>query len=275
MIDCPCGFGKNIGAEQENCPVCGTDLKPLHRLQALPGAYLEKGIRLKNEGKIQEAREALSVAAALAPKSKEAREALKNLDSAGSADSTSNTNSTGEIQPIQKTKIPVWLYILPVITLIIGIFISSLFRPGEPVKEKPKVQASVFAQKIKESIDSSASLKNLPIQVEEKSGSITLSAKVPTPIHRELIDEIARHHAVDVPIDLGGIEVLPAVEKDGTYYFAYKVQEGDTLALLAKRFYGNSLVWQKIVDANTGKIKKDFTLSIGQVVSIPLTRSEK
>lgn len=33
MIECPCGYGKNIKDDQPKCPVCGMDLTPIHRLR--------------------------------------------------------------------------------------------------------------------------------------------------------------------------------------------------------------------------------------------------
>jgi len=46
------------------------------------------------------------------------------------------------------------------------------------------------------------------------------------------------------------------------------IKDGDTLAKVAKRFYGNSMKYQKIIDANQ-KLKESETLYIGQKINIP------
>lgn len=42
MIDCVCGYGKNLKEDQKNCPICGTDLTPLHRLRRLKEAQTKE-----------------------------------------------------------------------------------------------------------------------------------------------------------------------------------------------------------------------------------------
>jgi tetratricopeptide (TPR) repeat protein len=36
MVNCPCGYGKNIKKSQDKCHICGIDLAPLHRLKEIP-----------------------------------------------------------------------------------------------------------------------------------------------------------------------------------------------------------------------------------------------
>ena len=55
MIDCPCGFGKNLKEDQKECPICGTDLTLLHLLRKLPSIYYEEGIRLLEQGELDKA----------------------------------------------------------------------------------------------------------------------------------------------------------------------------------------------------------------------------
>lgn len=79
-LDCPCGFGKNIGVNQSVCPVCGTDLTPLHRLRSLPRLYYERGLRCSQQGDKDQARSSFRIALALRPGFIEAREELQRLE---------------------------------------------------------------------------------------------------------------------------------------------------------------------------------------------------
>lgn len=53
MIDCVCGFGKNL--KEKRCPICGTDLTPIHGLKELPKLYYNKALRLYEEERLDEA----------------------------------------------------------------------------------------------------------------------------------------------------------------------------------------------------------------------------
>jgi LysM repeat protein len=49
----------------------------------------------------------------------------------------------------------------------------------------------------------------------------------------------------------------------------YTVRPGDTLSLIAQRFYGNPARWQWILQANRSKIKNPDMIFVGEVLSIP------
>jgi nucleoid-associated protein YgaU len=49
----------------------------------------------------------------------------------------------------------------------------------------------------------------------------------------------------------------------------YTVQRGDTLQKISQKFYGTTRSWQKIYDANRGKIKKPDVIVVGTVIKIP------
>ncbi len=63
------------------------------------------------------------------------------------------------------------------------------------------------------------------------------------------------------------------VSKPGQYDqpFQYQVKKGDTLASLAKQFYGDESYVDDIVAANPG-MKKDGKLKIGAIITLPATR---
>ena len=67
MINCPCGFGKNIKEDQRNCPICGIDLTPLHRLKMLPKFYVEQVNILLDKGHLDEAITKVTTAISLDP----------------------------------------------------------------------------------------------------------------------------------------------------------------------------------------------------------------
>src|SRR5579872_2833447 len=65
MVDCPCGFGKDIPEDRPQCPICGTDVSPLHRIRQLPLKYHAEGLRAANDGRLEFAIERLSTAIVL------------------------------------------------------------------------------------------------------------------------------------------------------------------------------------------------------------------
>ena len=58
----------------------------------------------------------------------------------------------------------------------------------------------------------------------------------------------------------------PAAPKDGE---TYRVQQGETLSMIARKFYGKSSAWKEIRDANPGVIGPDGVVRAGQVIRIP------
>ena len=56
--------------------------------------------------------------------------------------------------------------------------------------------------------------------------------------------------------------------------FLYTVKDGDSLSLIAYRFYGKQNMWWKIYEANKDKIKDPAKIYRGQILSIPILRQE-
>jgi len=63
-------------------------------------------------------------------------------------------------------------------------------------------------------------------------------------------------------------DLLPVVEEEPTFV-QYKVQSGDTLQKISKKFYGTYRKWQKIYDANRNKLKNPDAISPGLILDIP------
>lgn len=55
MVNCPCGYGKDIPSTQTNCHICGMDLTVLHLLEQFPARLVEKGREEKEKGDYEKA----------------------------------------------------------------------------------------------------------------------------------------------------------------------------------------------------------------------------
>lgn len=157
MVDCPCGYGKNIKENQKACPVCGMDLTPLHYLKSIPGIYYKKGKELAEQGKLDEAVKQLTTSIVLnynnaAPyielghvyiRKKLYNEAIAQFDKALEID-PSNKEAKGAISEAKKIKniveedklrqthkITVFkrlLIITPLVTFMIGLIIFPIYQ---------------------------------------------------------------------------------------------------------------------------------------------------
>jgi nucleoid-associated protein YgaU len=54
----------------------------------------------------------------------------------------------------------------------------------------------------------------------------------------------------------------------------YTVQPGDTLQKIASKFYGRSVKWALIYEANKGSVKSPDNIRPGQVILIPVLTAE-
>ena len=106
-------------------------------------------------------------------------------------------------------------------------------------------------------------------------GAVTLYAEVYTNYARE--DESRQFLAYRLDSRKQVIDVA-TIESDGIHKpghhdqpFQYQVKKGDTLASIAKHFYGDESYVDDIVAANPG-MKKDAPLKIGTIITLPATR---
>lgn len=63
--------------------------------------------------------------------------------------------------------------------------------------------------------------------------------------------------------------VVPQTTADTAGVRTYKVQAGETLSMIARKFFGKSSAWKTIRDANPGEIGPDGVVRAGQVIRIP------
>jgi len=62
---------------------------------------------------------------------------------------------------------------------------------------------------------------------------------------------------------------MPAPE-----YQEYTVQKGDTLQKISYKFYGKYGLWKKIYEANKSILKSPDSISVGQVIKVPVLSDE-
>lgn len=62
--------------------------------------------------------------------------------------------------------------------------------------------------------------------------------------------------------------------KDIPAFQDYRVQKGDTLQKISKKFYNTSKKWMKIYEANRDKLRGPDKIMPGQMIKIPLDGSE-
>jgi nucleoid-associated protein YgaU len=74
--------------------------------------------------------------------------------------------------------------------------------------------------------------------------------------------------SASTPLRLGQKIIVPGVENEKKRRVVV-VKKGDTLAIISKRFYGDSRKFQKIIDANYKIKNANSRLSIGQKIYVP------
>ncbi len=82
---------------------------------------------------------------------------------------------------------------------------------------------------------------------------------------------------IRLPVDPGNIQGTverssPAVRGD---YKTYKVEEGDTLSGISKKYYGTTALARRIYEANTDRLKNEHDLKLGLELLIPPPPDQK
>lgn len=241
LINCPCGYGNNLGPENVTCPVCGLNLEPLHRIHAFPTEYFEKGKSSYEQNDFEKAKQyfltSLSLTGTSDPVMNEylgrcylATGDYKNADKyikLAAGQNTDNQDIRNLLWELRKKKnsgtirrmiIPGLLIILPIFCLI---FILSANRAKHEIS---RLEDTISVQN-----ESLASLKSITIQPEEK-GSIA----------------------------------------NESYSLLYHVRPGETLSLISYSVYGTDEKWEIIFNANKDKIQNPDILEEHSTILIPL-----
>jgi tetratricopeptide (TPR) repeat protein len=296
MIDCTCGFGKDIPEDKTTCSVCGADVTPLHRIRNLPRLYYAEGVKAANDGQLDLAIERISTSVSLDESCGPAYKALgdiyfkKNmyeeaLRQYGRAlqlmpddhplvkskrDAETEIGRRAAPQSIETSGKTRWLskslILFSVLSFLLGLTVLpsvNLF-----VREKrsvPRDSAQLTAE-IKKDLTEESVLKGLSMDVAQMSDGLRISGEVPTEIHKKLVTEIVRRVVGDqVPVV---VEIRVAATQ-AVQPALYTVRSGDSLSSLAATLYGDVQLWTKIYAANRDKLSNANSLMVGQVLVIP------
>jgi LysM repeat protein len=113
-----------------------------------------------------------------------------------------------------------------------------------------------------------------PSQVEKVAATATKAAPAVAIAGALVATAAPQAHAaekspVQATVAAEQVHTVAAVTKAQASARSYTVRSGDTLSLIAKRFYGKAADWTTIYNANKSKISNPNTIFVGQVLSIP------
>jgi len=115
------------------------------------------------------------------------------------------------------------------------------------------------------------SIKNL----HQQDGKLFIKGVAPSmDAANKVWDEIKRINpqlndiVADFPVDTSQQQQQPKTAQT-VGFSTYKVQSGDTLSKISKRFYGSANEYMKIFDANKDKLTDPDKIQVGQELKIP------
>ena len=162
---------------------------------------------------------------------------------------------------------------------IMGYFGFNYINSSEDIPKKTKVmgvshinpdETTIQTPIVKQ--DTSHIRDNIKDIVNNYEESRKVQYKKPEDISNELNNMVDAFYnkKASIPVELSGMvdEFYKEDSKESKNNRVVTIKEGDTLALIAQRFYGNAMEYKKIVDANR-QLKKSTTLYIGQKIKIP------
>ena len=101
--------------------------------------------------------------------------------------------------------------------------------------------------------------------VKEENGILHVSGTAKNQYEKNLLWDKIKEIGGDNPTDImANIEVA-----DTSIYAKHTVTSGETLAKIAKQYYGNPMKYTSIFDANTNILKNPDVIQIGQELVIP------
>lgn len=297
MIDCPCGFGKNVPDGQPSCPACGTDLTPLHRLKEVPQKLYNEGARLLVDKRPSQAAEKFAAAISLDPAFSSAHralgqiylekgiyeEAIRHLSQASILEpedkhlkaEMKKAETASQITTKSKRRAKAKSWLIPLVGFLLGLSIIPLIRLTSPSPQSHP-SGDILASRISDRLVGHPLLAKYRFQVEYTPTGLSLSGEVPTNLHKNLVYEIARNVAEAMPIDDSDLRIAPpqAEPSPKRDVFVYRVKTGDSLAAIAKKFYGQEKIWPRIFEANKDTILSADSISPGQALVIPLENDQ-
>ena len=300
MINCPCGYGKDITDEQKNCPVCGMELTALHRLNNLWKEFFSKGKDSLKKEDYDNAIESLYTSISmqripseepfllLAETFYKTREFDKALEICKRALNIFNENSEflnirknceselkkeNTFKLFNKKNIHILKYaffILPIVFLFLGIFITNILEKNGP----DNFSDAELLSYLQDNLSHQPSLKDQELDVSINNKEISIKGNVQTEGQKDFVYYIAneynRHHKINV----NGIEVIDKqnLNRNKVVNIKYKIRKGDTLTKIALFFYNDSQKWHDIYELNKDIIPDLYKITEGQIIIIPLTQ---
>lgn len=144
-----------------------------------------------------------------------------------------------------------------------------VLNPDPPV---PPPDPTALARAASEKLRAAASLANNPIDVAQVGTSIRLVGAVDSAAERDEAVALAKSIAGVTAVDAAGLLVETGAAQKAAESLAereYVVQKGDTLSLIAKRYYGsiNKEAYMRIAKYNG--ISNPDRIDVGQKLKIP------
>lgn len=292
MINCPVDGRQNITSDV--CPQCKSDLRPLIYIKEMPEELFQKGSEFMEQKNFDKALEEFFNAHAVEPGNTKYMLAIGQafLQKGYHGDASEWAKMVLETEPdnqeairltelcsekqkveddlkarqaSQFKKYRIYLFIVPVLTLILGIsgqLVISTINVKKP--DQNSIVRSVLFK-----ADSSLTRLELRVKVTSNNGKYILSGEVPTKIHSLLAEETLMK--ILAQYELTKIEVVNSIMiNPERLLFHYTVQYGDNLTGISKYFLGSALKWEQLLEFNKGLGPRPDHLKVGEQLLIPI-----
>ena len=123
------------------------------------------------------------------------------------------------------------------------------------------------AEEIKAMLDKELSEKITNLEVLFDDGAVTLKGQADSVATREKAMLLVGNVKGVAKVDADALMAPEAAKKEETEF--YTIQRGDSLSLIAKRYYGNAMKYPVIFEANREVIKDPDLIYPGQTLRIP------
>lgn len=288
---------EEIEAHQGRCKQCGTDLRPLVRMNELLQSYCDEGQRLLERGDVAGALERLTVAASAEPGSADIRVTLAQAYlQAGLADAArahldhalelapdrpdiararaealqaqadrETTQREAEARARRRLK-QMRLMLVPAFALGV-VALALVFAVTRGRADRPESIAQ-----IQQRLETHAATSGLGLRVSEADGALRVAGIVPSKVHVDLVRTLVTSGG-DRPVDVAGLQIrepAPApVAAPPPPRPNYRVRSGDSLWRIAQRKYGKAEFWPEIEKANANRLGSSYGLAVGDSLVLP------
>lgn len=159
---------------------------------------------------------------------------------------------------------------------LIGLIVLGLccFLASPLLKDKKTENPAPNVAGIRKSLAAEPALKGRHITLVRKGDEMVLSGQVSNLAERRLAVVITEQAVKPLPVNSNNLKIGEYTqpkpksivnEKNRTYI----VKQGDTLSLIARKYYGDGNYWNRILDANQSKLSNPDGIKIGMELVIP------